>query len=117
MDDRRRVPRHDAVWMGSCSVEGEFSGQWRDCGVFDFSALGIGMDFRYANSADLVGRRMSVRLPVGGSVDMTLTGRVRNAKPGPGGIVRAGMEFDGLSEDELYVIDLLALGTLSGSMA
>ena len=41
---------------------------------------------------------------------MTFTGHVRNAKPGPDRIVRAGVEFFGLSEDELYVIDLLELG-------
>jgi hypothetical protein len=72
------------------------------------------MDFRHSGSSDLVGRRISVRLPVGGSIDMTLTGDVRNAKPGPDGIVRVGIEFLGLSEDELYIVDLLEL-TSSGS--
>jgi len=101
--------------MGSCHVEGESSHQWRDCGVFDFSTLGVGMDFRHPGSSDLVGRRISLRLPVGDSVDMTLTGEVRNVRPGPDGIVRAGIEFVGLSEDELYIIDLMELGSLSTS--
>ena len=87
MDDRRRAQRQSAVWMGSCQVEGEPPHLWLGCGVFDFSTLGVGMDFRHADALGLVGRRISVRLPVGDSIDMTLTGEVRNAKVGPGGIV------------------------------
>ena len=115
MEDRRRAQRQPAVWMGSCHVEGEPTDLWRDCGVFDFSTLGVGMDFRYPDAPDLVGRHISVRLPVGTSVELTFTGEVRNLKSGPDGIVRAGIEFFGLSEDELYVIDLLELGTLNTS--
>ncbi|HEX4433642.1 MAG TPA: PilZ domain-containing protein [Acidimicrobiales bacterium] len=117
MDDRRRAPRQFAVWLGLCHVEGDTLQIWHDCGVFDFSALGIGMDFRHPEGTELVGRRISVRLPVGDIVDMTLTGEVRNTKPGPDGIVRVGIEFDGLSEDELYIVDLLTLGTLASSPA
>ena len=113
MEDRRQAQRQPAVWMGSCHVEGDSSDLWRECGIFDFSTLGVGMDFRHPGSSDLVGRRISVRVPVGDSVEMTFTGHVRNAKPGPDRIVRAGIEFFGLSEDELYVIDLLELSSLN----
>ena len=44
-------------------LEGDSSDLWRECGVFDFSTLGVGMDFRHPGSSDLVGRRISVRLP------------------------------------------------------
>jgi len=115
MEDRRRAHRQSAVWIGSCHVEGEPSELWQGCGVFDFSALGVGMDFRHPDSTDLVGRRISVRFPVGDSIEMKLTGEVRNAKAGPDGIVRAGIEFDGLSEDELYIVDLLELGSFSSA--
>jgi hypothetical protein len=98
VENRRRVQRQSAVWMGSCHVEGGPSHLWRDCAVFDFSSLGVGMDLRHPVSSDLVGRRVSVRLPVGASIDMTLTGEVRNAKAGPNGILRVGIEFAGLSE-------------------
>jgi hypothetical protein len=109
MKDRRRAPRQPAVWFGSYQVEGESPDLWRECGVFDISTTGIGMDFRHPGVAALVGRRISVRLPVGHSVDMTLTGEVRNVKEGPEAIVRAGIEFVGLSENELYIVDLLEL--------
>lgn len=107
MENRRRAERQSAVWMGSCHVEGESSDEWQDCGVFDFSTLGVGMDLRHPSASDLLGRRISVRLPVGDSMDVTLTGEVRNAKPGPDGIVRAGVEFVGLLETERSIVDLL----------
>ena len=91
----------------------ESSRLWRGCGVFDFSTLGVGMDFRHNDPADVVGRRISVRLSVGESIDIAFTGVVRNIKAGPDGIVRAGIEFVGLSEDELYIVDLLELGSLT----
>ena len=60
MEDRRRVQRQSTVWMGFCHVEGESSGipddessrLWRGCGVFDFSTLGVGMDFRHDDPAE-----------------------------------------------------------------
>jgi PilZ domain-containing protein len=107
VDNRRRAERQSAVWMGSCLVEDEPADEWRDCGVFDFSALGAGMDLRHPESTDLVGRRLSVRLPVGASMFIILTGEVRNAKGGPGGIVRLGVEFMGLSDTERAIVDLL----------
>jgi hypothetical protein len=112
VENRRRAQRQSAVWMGSCHVEGEPSDLWRDCGVFDFSGLGVGMDLRHPGSTDLVGHRVSVRLPVGASIDMTLTGEVRNAKAGPDGIVRVGIEFSGLSDTERSIVDLLELGSV-----
>ncbi len=111
MENRRRAQRQSAVWMGSCHVEGEPSHLWRDCGVFDFSSLGVGMDLRHLGSSDLVGQRVSLRLPVGASIDITLTGEVRNAKAGPDGIVRAGIEFAELSETERSIVDLLEPGS------
>jgi hypothetical protein len=101
--------------MGSCHVEGDSPDLWLECGVFDFSALGVGMDLRHAEAADLVGRHISVRLPVGASIDMTLTGEVRNAKPGPDGIVRVGLEFVDLSDTEHSVVDLLQVSSVSRS--
>lgn len=117
MENRRRAQRQSAVWMGTCHIEGEPSHLWQDCGVFDFSSLGVGMDLRQPGSSDLVGRRVSVRLPVGASIDMLLTGAVRNAKAGPDGIVRAGLEFTGLSETERSIVDLLELGSVIRSRA
>jgi len=110
--NRRRAQRQSAVWIGSCHVEGEPSDSWRDCGVFDLSNLGMGMDLRHPS--DLVGSRVSVRLPVGASSDVTLTGEVRNAKSGPDGVVRVGIEFVGLSKTERSIVDLLVSAVVQG---
>lgn len=107
MENRRRAERQSAVWIGLCHVQGDSCELWRDCGVFDLSELGVGMDLRYPDASDLVGRSVSVRLPIGVSMDMTLTGEVRNAKEGPDGIVRIGIEFEGVSDTERSIVDLL----------
>jgi hypothetical protein len=93
--------------MGSCRVEGDAPNLTRDCGVFDISALGVGMDFHYADPMRLEGRRVSVHLPLGDSIEVAFTGEVRNVRPGPGGIVRAGLEFVDLKDPERSVVDLL----------
>jgi hypothetical protein len=109
----RRAQRKSAIWMGSWHVEGEPSDLWQDCGVFDFSKFGLGVDLRHPS--DLMGCRVSVRLPVGASIDVTLTGVVRNAKAGPDGVVRVGIEFVGLSKTERSIVDLVNLGPGSRS--
>ena len=112
MENRRRAERQSAVWIGLCHVQGDSLDHWRDCGVFDLSAFGVGMDLRHPDPSDLVGRSVSVRLPIGVSMDMTLTGEVRNAKDGPDGIVRIGIEFEDVSDTERSIVDLLERDTL-----
>jgi hypothetical protein len=55
----------------------------------------------------LEGRRVSVHLPLGDSVEVAFTGEVRNVRAGPGGIVRAGIEFVDLMDSERSIVDLL----------
>jgi hypothetical protein len=52
---------------------------------------------------------------MGASIDVTLTGEVRNAKAGPEGVVRVGIEFVDLSKTERSIVDLLNLGPGSRS--
>jgi hypothetical protein len=107
VENRRRVERRSGIWLGTCHVEGDAPKLVRDCGVFDISKLGVGMDFHYSDPMRLEGRRVTVHLPVGDSVEVAFTGEVRNVRPGPGGIVRAGIEFDCLIDDERSLVDLL----------
>jgi hypothetical protein len=98
--------------MGSCHVEGESvedesADLWRDCAIFDVSALGLGIDLRHPGPSELLGRRMTVLLEIGPSVDLSVTGEVRNAESGPDGIARSGIEFVGLTEAERSIVDLL----------
>jgi hypothetical protein len=105
--------------MGSCYIEGEPSDLWRECAIIDVSALGLGIELLHPDPVDLLGlwqdgelrthvsRRITVRLELGPSVEMTVAGRVRNAGSGPDGIVRAGVEFVGLTETERSMVDRL----------
>jgi PilZ domain len=107
VENRRRAQRRSGVWMGTCHVTGDAPNLVRDCGIFDISTLGVGMDFHYADPMRLEGRRISVRLPLGSAVEVAFTGEVRNVRPGPGGIVRAGIEFVDLMDSERSIVDLL----------
>ena len=117
MDNRRRAERRKVLWMGRCQVEGESSDLWRDCAIFDVSALGVGIDVRYPGASDLQSRRITLLLGVGPSIDVTVTGEVRNTKSGPDDIVQAGIEFVGLTEFERSIVDLLERRAVSRSRA
>jgi hypothetical protein len=112
VENRRRAERQSAVWIGLCHVQGDSSELWRDCGVFDLSAFGVGMDLRHPDASELIGRSVSVRLPIGVSMDMTLMGEVRNAKDGPDGIVRIGVEFEDVSDTERSIVEFLERDSL-----
>jgi hypothetical protein len=88
-------------------VEGDAPNLVRECGIFDVSTVGVGMDFHYADPMRLEGRRVSVHLPLGDSVEVAFTGEVRNVRPAPGGVVRAGIEFVDLMDSERSIVDLL----------
>jgi hypothetical protein len=99
--------------MGTCHVEGDSPNLVRECGIFDISTLGVGMDFHYADPMRLEGRRIAVHLPLGDSVEVAFTGEVRNVRAGPGGIVRAGIEFIDLMDSERSIVDLLEYDSVS----
>jgi hypothetical protein len=117
MEDRRQAQRQSAAWKGSCHIEGESPNRWRDCEVVDISSLGMGVEFHTpAWSSDLTGRHISVDLPaVGASIKMILEGEIRNVSTHPDGIIRAGVMFVGLSDEECSIADVLALASLGSS--
>ena len=58
--------------------------------------------------SELVGRHISVEAPaVSDSVNVRLEGVIRNADRTSGGVIRLGIEFDGLTESELAVAGVL----------
>jgi hypothetical protein len=109
MEQRRRVPRLSAGWFGICHIEGESDPAWRDCQVIDISMFGLGITLHHFWPLELVGRHISVEAPaVGDSVNVRLEGVIRNADATSGGVIRVGIEFDGLSESELAVATVLS---------
>jgi hypothetical protein len=93
--------------MARCRLEGEDADRWRECAIFDLSMLGLGIDLPNPGIKKLQGRRITVLIELGRSVDMTVSGVVRNAEPSSDGIIRIGAEFIGLSETESAVVGLL----------
>ena len=117
MENRRRAERRSARWMGRCHIEDEPPDLWRECTITDVSTLGVGIDFCHPDPIELLGlwqggvlrldadRRITVWLRPGPSVDLTVAGEVRNAGSRPDGMVRAGIEFLGLTETERSIVD------------
>jgi hypothetical protein len=105
--------------MGSCHVADEPSDLWRECAIIDVSTLGVGIELCHPDPVDLLGlwhdgelrlhfsRRVTVRFELGPSLSMRVAGEVRNAGSRPNGIVRAGIEFVGLTEAERSIVDRL----------
>jgi hypothetical protein len=119
VEDRRRAVRQSAPWTGQCHIQDEPSDLWRECAIIDVSAFGLGIDLCHPDPVELLGmwqdgelrldvsRRVTVRLELGPSVDLTVAGEVRNAGSAPDGIVRAGIEFVDLTEDERSLVEFL----------
>jgi hypothetical protein len=105
--------------MASCHVEDWPSDLWRECAIIDVSTLGLGIELLHPDPVELLGlwrdgelrldetRRITVGLELGPSVDITVSGELRNAGSQPDGIVRAGIEFVGLTEAERSMVDHL----------
>ncbi len=109
MDSDRRVQRQAAGWTGTCLIE-EDSGtaQWRDCWVLDISMLGLGIAFDHRHPSELEGRRISVQFPaVSDQVSVQLEGQIKNIDVMRLGLVQAGIEFVGLSQEELAIATVL----------
>jgi hypothetical protein len=119
VENQRRAERLSTLCMGHCHVENDPSDMWRECEIRDVSTLGLGIEFSYPDPVELLGlwqdgelrlrmsRRITVRLELGPSVDMTVAGEVRNAGSGPDGSIRAGIEFVSLTEPERSIVDHL----------
>jgi hypothetical protein len=108
MEHRRRTSRQGAGWPGICHLEGDSVPGGRDCWIIDISMLGLGITLHYFWPSELVGQSISVDVPaVGDSVNIRLEGVIKNAEPTPGGVVRVGIEFVGLSNAELTIATVL----------
>jgi len=119
VEDRRRTERQSALWMGHCHVQDDPSDLWRECAIVDVSTLGMGIELYHPDPVELLAmwqdaelrlhlsRRVTVRLDLGPSVDMTVAGEVRDAGSGSDGIVRVGIEFVGLTGPERSLVRFL----------
>ena len=98
---RRRLPRQFADWSGKYAFEDGPDESWHDCRVVDISSAGAGLELLEAPLEDTVGRTILLAVH--------LRGQLRNAVPGRGDGVRAGVQFLGLSRAEHEYLDSLAV--------
>lgn len=109
--EKRCVPGQSMGLHGFCHLEGESAWGWRDCQVVDISDSGIGLAFHYGGEFNLVGRGISIDLPAGGDkISLWLQGEVKHCTTRRDGTIRAGVQFAGLSADEVSIVR--ALGSL-----
>jgi hypothetical protein len=109
MDRYRRIQRQAAGWTGTCLIEEDAAtAQWRDCWVLDISMLGLGIAFDHRHPSELAGRGISVQFPaVSDRVSVQLEGQIKNIDVMRLGLVQAGIEFVGLSQEELAIATVL----------
>jgi PilZ domain len=113
--ERRRTTRQASGWSGTCLIEDEtHNGAWRECAVLDISPFGLGITLRDVDAShfELVGRDVAVEFPaVSDWVSIRVEGKIRNAALIRPGLVRAGVEFVGLSEAERAIATVLGVLT------
>ena len=103
---RRRVPRQEVQWRGTCRIDGD-PPVTDECDVVDISMIGVGVILEGPIPSDLVDRTMTVEVQASeaASVSLRLTGEIRYVVPSPRGGFRIGAQFSGLSETERSILD------------
>jgi hypothetical protein len=113
--ERRLASRQASGWSGTCLIEdGLHTTGWRECSVLDISPFGLGITLAddHSDVPELIGRNVAVEFPaVSDWVSIRLEGAIRNAALIRPGIVRAGVEFVGLSEAEQAIATVLGVLT------
>ena len=98
---RRMLPRQFADWSAKYAFEDGPDESWHDCTVVDISSAGAGLELLDADVERAVGRRILLAVH--------LRGQLRNAGPGRGDTLRAGVQFLGLTRAEHEYLDSLSV--------
>lgn len=103
----RRVPTDG--WRGRCAVQDEPPLEWTECEVVDVSLIGAGIDIWADSATDLTGSRLLVEIwpPIGDSVVLRFTGRVRRVNQESAFHSRVGVVFEGLSDSERSILEVI----------
>ena len=94
---RRFMPRQFADWSGNYLVESDSETRWRYCRVVDISSAGAGLELREAPAQTAEGDRIFIAVH--------LQAEIRNVRPTPNGLVRAGTQFVNLTEAERVYLE------------
>jgi hypothetical protein len=100
---RRVVPRQPVDWHGFYALEGDQSGQWRECRFVDISPAGAGLVLVGTTAEEAAGRHVLLAVQ--------LRAEVKNLTEQCGEL-RAGTQFVGLSATEQeYLLSMARIGT------
>jgi hypothetical protein len=118
-EERRRVSRQDADWIGKWRLADHPDPTSFECKILDISKFGAGIEISELSPVDLIGQKITITaqpLP-GGSVSVRFVGVVRHVRRkventgfrggAQGRLSRLGIEFVGLSNEELATLDAL----------
>jgi len=107
---QRRLPRQEADWPGTFTIEGLREAAWGACLVLDISILGAGLELLEDTPAELIGREIlvEVQTPAGAAITLQMMGKIRNSGPGSRGGTRVGIEFGDVSPTEQAILNVLA---------
>jgi hypothetical protein len=96
-------------WQGTYTFVGDPAAREGRCSVVDISRMGTGVELFGDVPVDPIGKLLvvDVRGPAGGSIGIHIEGKVRNATTGSNGGARVGVEFVGLSDVEMSILDSL----------
>ena len=100
---RRRVPRQEVSWKGTCHFGDATS--LTDCEVVDISVVGVGLEILGGPGVALEGKTITVEIETAAAVSLRLVGEVRYAMAVAGDRIRIGIQFVGLSDTERSILD------------
>jgi PilZ domain len=118
-EERRRVSRQDADWVGTWRLADHPDATSFECKVLDISKLGAGIEIDQSRQVDLIGQKITVTAQplAGGSVSVRFVGMVRHVHRkventefrggAQGRISRLGIEFVSLSNEEIATLDAI----------
>ena len=115
MLERRPAAHRPSGWSGTCCIGDESPlGHWRDCAVGDISPSGLSLTVRddRVRPSQLVGSTVTVEFPrTSDWVSIRVEGLIRSAALVQTGLIRAAIDFVGLSEPERAIATVLGVLT------
>ena len=107
MDEQRRVPRHPTDWAARFRLD--VQAEWRECQVIDVSSDGAALELHGVGDDEPLDGRFHLELTSvnDGEDGVPVTGLIRHRTRTAMGRVIVGIEFQGLTAEQLRLLELL----------
>ncbi|MDQ1429998.1 MAG: hypothetical protein QOF40_600 [Actinomycetota bacterium] len=109
MDEQRRVPRHRTDRAARYRLDAEAEAEWRDCQVIDVSSDGAALElYGIVDDEPLQGVfHLEITSVSDGDDPVPVAGVLRHGRRTALGRVLVGIEFQGLTAEQLRLLELL----------